>query len=153
MLLDNYDIAILRILQSDGRISNRELAQAVGLSPAPCWRRLRALEENQIISNYAAILNTEKLKLTIIAFAHISLENHHAKTVIEFDRAIQGSDEVLECYMTSGEYDYMLKVVATDMTAYEKFLSDVLMQIAAVRNVSTSFALRHKKLTTALPLN
>jgi len=153
MLLDNYDIAILRILQSDGRISNRELAQAVGLSPAPCWRRLRALEENQIISNYAAILNTEKLKLTIIAFAHISLENHHAKTVIEFDRAIQGSDEVLECYMTSGEYDYMLKVVATDMAAYEKFLSDVLMQIAAVRNVSTSFALRHKKLTTALPLN
>ena len=153
MLLDNYDIAILRILQSDGRISNRELAQAVGLSPTPCWRRLRALEENQIISNYAAILNTEKLKLSIIAFAHISLENHHAETVAEFDKAIQSSHHVLECYMTSGEYDYMLKVVATDMAAYEIFLSDVLMQIAAVRNVSTSFALRHKKLTTALPLN
>ena len=153
MLLDNYDIAILRILQSDGRISNRELAQAVGLSPAPCWRRLRALEQNQIISNYAAILNTEKLKLSIIAFAHISLENHHAETVAEFDKAIQNSHEVLECYMTSGEYDYMLKVVATDMAAYENFLSEVLMQIAAVRNVSTSFALRHKKLTTALPLN
>lgn len=99
-----------------------------------------------------ALLDAEKVGLSIIAFAHISLENHHANTVIEFDMAIQSADEVLECYMTSGEYDYMLKVVVADMAAYEKFFSDVLMQIAAIRNVSTSFALRHKKLTTTLPL-
>ncbi|MFT5134097.1 MAG: DNA-binding Lrp family transcriptional regulator [Gammaproteobacteria bacterium] len=152
MLLDRFDIAILKELQVNGRISNRDLAERVGLSQAPCWRRLRALEEQSIISHYAAILNAENLGLSIIAFAHISLENHHASTVAEFDKAIQSSNEVLECYMTSGEYDYMLKVVAADMAAYESFLSDVLMQIAAVRNVSTSFALRHKKLTTALPL-
>lgn len=153
MLLDPFDIAILKELQADGRISNRDLAERVGLSPAPCWRRLRALEEQKVVSHYAAILNAENVGLRIIAFAHISLENHHAQTVADFDKAIQSSDQVLECYMTSGEYDYMLKVVAADMAAYEKFLSDVLMQIAAVRNVSTSFALRHKKLTTALPLN
>ena len=152
MLLDRFDLAILRELQSDGRISNRDLAERVGLSPAPCWRRLRALEEQQIISRYAALLDAEKVGLSIIAFAHISLENHHADTVNEFDKAIQSADEVLECYMTSGEYDYMLKVVAADMAAYEKFFSEVLMQIAAIRNVSTSFALRHKKLTTILPL-
>ncbi len=153
MLLDRFDIAILREIQADGRISNRDLAERVGLSPAPCWRRLRGLEENHVISGYAALLDSEKLGLTIVAFAHISLENHHARTVSEFDRAVQSSNEVLECYMTSGEYDYMLKVLAADMSHYEQFLSDVLMQIPAVRNVSTSFALRHKKLTTALPLS
>ncbi len=153
MPLDRFDIAILREIQSDGRISNRDLAERVGLSPAPCWRRLRSLEQQQIISRYAALIDTEKVGLTIVAFAHISLENHHANTVAEFDKAIQSADEVLECYMTSGEYDYMLKVVVADMAAYEKFFSDVLMQISAVRNVSTSFALRHKKLTTVLPLS
>ncbi len=152
MSLDRFDLAILREIQSDGRISNRDLAERVGLSAAPCWRRLRSLERQQIISHYAALLDTEKVGLTIVAFAHISLENHHAHTVMEFDQAIQSADEVLECYMTSGEYDYMLKVVAADMAAYERFFSDVLMQISAVRNVSTSFALRHNKLTTALPL-
>jgi DNA-binding Lrp family transcriptional regulator len=153
MLLDQFDIAILKELQGDGRVSNRDLADRVGLSPAPCWRRVRALEDQQIISRYAALLDAEKVGLSIVAFAHISLENHHATTVAEFDAAIQSADEVLECYMTSGEYDYMLKVVAADMACYEKFFSEVLMQIAAIRNVSTSFALRHKKLTTALPLN
>ncbi len=152
MLLDRFDIAILKELQTDGRISNRDLADRVGLSHAPCWRRLRSLEQEQIISRYAALLDAEKVGLSIIAFAHISLENHHADTVAEFDKAIQSADEVLECYMTSGEYAYMLKVIAADMAAYEKFFSEVLMQIPAIRNVSTSFALRHKKLTTALPL-
>ena len=114
MLLDRFDIAMLRELQINGRISNRDLAERVGLSPAPCWRRLRSLEQQQIISRYAALLNTEKVGLSIIAFAHISLENHQAKTVAEFDKAVQSTDEVLECYMTSGEYDYMLKVVAAD---------------------------------------
>ena len=152
MLLDQFDIAILRELQLDGRISNRDLAERVGLSPAPCWRRLRALEQQDIISRYATLLNPDKLGLSIVAFAHVSLENHHPGTISEFDEAIQNAEEVLECYMTSGEYDYMLKVVATDMSAYENFLSSVLMQISAVRNVSTSFAMSHKKLTTALPL-
>ena len=152
MLLDQFDIAILKELQGDGRVSNRDLADRVGLSPAPCWRRVRVLEDQQIISRYAALLDAEKVGLSIVAFAHISLENHHATTVAEFDAAIQSANEVLECYMTSGEYDYMLKVVAADMVTYEKFFSEVLMQIAAIRNVSTSFALRHKKLTTALPL-
>lgn len=152
MLLDRFDIAILRELQADGRVSNRELAERVGLSPAPCWRRLRALEQEQVISHYAALLDAGKVGLTIVAFAHISLENHHAESVTEFDKAIHSSEEVLECYMTSGEYDYMLKIVAADMAAYEKFFSGVLMQISAIRNVSTSFALRHNKLTTALPL-
>ncbi len=152
MLIDRNDIAILQQLQCNGRTSNRELAEKINLSPAPCWRRLRMLEESGVIDHYAAILNPIKVGLSIVAFAHISLENHHANTVAEFDEAIQQAPEVLECYMTSGEYDYMLKVVTKDMPAYELFFSTVLMQISVVRNVSTSFSLKHKKLTTALPL-
>ncbi len=152
MLLNRYDLAILAELQRNGRITNKELAERVGLSPAPCWRRLRALEDAGVIRDYVALLDPALVNLSIIAFAHVSLENHHAETIVEFDRMIQRSPEVLECYMTSGEYDYMMKVVAADMAAYEKFLSGVLMQIPAVRSVSTSFALRHNKLSTALPL-
>ena len=150
--LDRYDLSILQELQKDGRISNRDLAERVGLSPAPCWRRLRSLEQSGVIRDYVALLEPKMIGLSIVAFAHISLDNHHADTVKEFDAAIQSTAEVLECYMTSGEYDYMLKIVVSDMAAYEKFFSDVLMQIQGVRNVSTSFAMRHKKLSTALPL-
>ena len=152
MELDKHDIAILGVLQKSGRISNKELAERVGLSPAPCWRRLRELEKSGVIRDYVALLEPKNVNLNIIAFAHVSLENHHARTVSEFDRVIQGMPEVLECYMTSGNYDYMLKVVSTDMAAYERFLSNFLLQLTAVRNVSTSFVLHNKKLITALPL-
>lgn len=149
---DRYDIAILTELQKNGRISNRDLAERVGLSPAPCWRRLKNLEQEGVVASYAALLDPDKIGLTIVAFAHISLDNHHAQSVEAFNDVIESAEQVLECYMTSGEYDYMLKIVVADMAAYERFFSEVLMQIPAVRNVSTSFALRHNKLTTALPL-
>ena len=152
MNLDRHDLGILNALQKNGRVSNRELADQIGLSPAPCWRRLRTLEQDGVISDYVALLNPEKVGLMIMAFVHVSLENHHSDTVKEFDDAINKSPEVLECYMTSGEYDYMLKVIVADMAAYETFLSDVLMQLDSVRGVNTSFTLKHKKLTTALPL-
>lgn len=152
MQFDRFDLAILAQLQENGRISNRDLAERVGLSPAPCWRRLRQLEKQGVIERYAALLNAEQCGLSIVAFAHISLDNHHAETVEAFDAAIQQADQVLECYMTSGEYDYMLKVLVADMAAYERFFSETLMQVPGIRNVSTSFSLRHKKLTTAIPL-
>ncbi len=150
--MDRIDVAILHELQLDGRLSNRELSNRVALSTAPCWRRVRALEEQGVIGSYVSLLAPEQVGLSILAFAHVSLESHHAATLDEFDQAIEQAPEVLECYMTSGEYDYMLKIVATDMAAYEHFLSSVLMQISVVRTVNTSFALRHKKLTTELPL-
>lgn len=150
--LDRYDIAILAVLQRQGRISNKDLAEQVGLSTAPCWRRLRALEESGIIRGYAASLDPASVNLTVTAFAHVTLENHHAESVAEFNRVIQELPEVLESCMTSGNYDYMLKIVCRDMSAYEKLLSEGLLQIRSVRNVSTSFALRYNKLTTELPL-
>ena len=152
MKLDKADIAIIEALQNDGRLSNRELAKKVSLSPSPSWRRLRALEEAGVISHYAAVVNREKVGLTIMGFAHVSLHDHRAETVRKFDRAIMGAPQVLECHSTSGDHDYMLKVVAPDMAAYQEFLSEYLLKIGVVRTVNTSFVLKRQKSTTALPM-
>ncbi len=150
--IDAMDVKILAELQMNGRISNHDLADKVGLSPSPCWRRVRRLEEDGIIQRYTALLQPDAVGLHITAYAHVMLENHHGETVEAFDQAIEAAAPVLECCSTSGEYDYLLKVTAPSMSAYENFLSTVLLQIPAVRSVSTSFVLKQKKNTTTLPL-
>lgn len=152
MDIDKLDISILRELQCDGRISNRDLARQVSLSPSPCWRRLRGLEESGVIDHYAAVLDRHKVGLPILGFAHVILHDHHPETVNKFDQAIMGAPEVLECHATSGEHDYMLKVVAKDMLSYQEFLSHYLLTIGVVRTVNTSFVLKQLKNTTVLPL-
>jgi len=153
MKLSRQDLAILDRLQLDGRISNRDLASAVSLSPSPCWRRVRALEDGEVIRGYAALLDPERLGLNILAFAHVSLVDHHPETVQQFDQSIGRAPEVLECFMTSGDHDYMLKVITRDMAAYQAFLSEKLLRMPCVRTVNTSFALRQKKSSTRLPLD
>jgi DNA-binding Lrp family transcriptional regulator len=150
--LDRVDRRILDTLQADARISNQELAKKVGLSPAPCWRRLRRLEEEGFISGYATLLKASAIGLPILAYALVSLENHHPETVRQFDRLIQDRPEVLECHSMSGANDYLLRIVAASMEAYEHFLSTQLLQASAVRSVNTSFVLRTKKSTTRLPV-
>lgn len=150
--LDGMDIKILAVLQANARISNHDLAERVGLSPSPCWRRVKRLEEEGIIDRYAALLKPEAVGLHITAYAHVMLENHHSETVQAFDAAIATQENVLECCSTSGGYDYLLKVIAPSMAAYEKFLSTFLLVLPPVRSVSTSFVLKQKKSTTMLPL-
>lgn len=151
-VLDRVDRRILDALQADARISNQELAKKVGLSPAPCWRRLRRLEDAGFISGYATLLNGSAIGLPILAYALVTLDNHHADTVKQFDRLIQDRPEVLECHSMSGPNDYLLRIVAASMEAYEHFLSTQVLQLAAVRSVNTSFVLRTKKSTTRLPV-
>jgi len=151
--LDRLDFSILKVLQRDGRISNRDLARTVALSPSPSWRRLRALEENGVIDHYAAVVQREAVGLSIMGFAHVTLHDHNSETVEKFDRAIMDADPVLECHATSGDHDYMLKIVAPDMAAYQDFLSEYLLKIGVVRTVNTSFALKQQKSTTVLPLD
>ena len=150
--LDRLDRRILATLQLEARITNQELANRVGLSPAPCWRRLKRLESEGIIAGYATLLSAPAIGLTIQAYAMVSLENHHADTVAAFDRLVRYRAEVLECHSMSGTNDYLLRIVAASMEAYEHFLSTHLLQLAAVRSVNTSFVLRTKKFTTQLPL-
>ncbi len=151
--MDAFDRKILTHLQDNARLTNKELAEAVQLSPSPCWRRVQALEKAGIIQSYRTVLNQEKLGLTITAFAHITLDNHHSDTVAAFDRAILHWPEVLECHATSGDYDYLLKIVTRDMPAYNRFVSDKLLKLPAIRAINSSFSLNCKKNTTHLPVN
>jgi DNA-binding Lrp family transcriptional regulator len=151
-LLDRLDRRILDELQSNARVSNQELAQRVGLSPAPCWRRLRRLEEEGFIAGYATLLSAPAIGLPIQAYALISLENHHPQTVRQFDQLVRERPEVLECHSMSGPNDYLLRIVAASMEAYEQFLSTRVLQLPGVRSVNTSFVLRTKKFTTRLPV-
>ena len=150
--LDRLDARILDVLQGDARISNQELAKRVGLSPAPCWRRLRRLEQAGFISGYATLLQASAVGLPILAYALVSLENHHPETVREFDTLVEERPEVLECHSMSGPNDYLLRIVAASMEAYEHFMSAHMLQSKAVRSVNTSFVLRTKKFTTRLPV-
>lgn len=150
--LDRLDRRILDVLQGNARISNQELAKRVGLSSAPCWRRLRRLEEAGFITGYATLLDAPSVGLPIQAYALVSLENHHPETVREFDQLVKERPEVLECHSMSGPNDYLLRIVAASMDAYERFMSTHVLQIRAVRSVNTSFVLRTKKFTTRLPV-
>jgi len=153
MKLDKWDISILEAVQKDGRVSNRDLAKKVSLSPSPSWRRLRALEEAGVIDHYAAVVDRHKVGLSIMGFAHVTLHDHSTDKVRKFDKAIMSAPQVLECHATSGGHDYMLKVVAPDMASYQDFLSEYLLKIGVVRTVNTSFALKQQKNTTVLPLD
>jgi len=153
MKLDKSDLSILEAVQKDGRLSNRDLAKEVSLSPSPSWRRLRALEEAGVISHYAAVVDRHKVGLSIMGFAHVTLHDHSTDKVRKFDQAIMNAPQVLECHATSGGHDYMLKVVAPDMASYQDFLSEYLLKIGVVRTVNTSFALKEQKCTTVLPLD
>lgn len=150
--LDRLDRRILDELQTEARISNQELAKRVGLSPAPCWRRLRRLENAGLIAGHVTLLNAQAIGLPILAYAQVSLENHHPESVRQFDQMIAERPEVLECHSMSGTNDYLLRIVAASIEAYEKFMSTHLLQLRAVRSVNTSFVLRTKKFTTRLPV-
>jgi DNA-binding Lrp family transcriptional regulator len=150
--LDRLDCRILEALQLEARITNQDLANRVGLSPAPCWRRLKRLESEGVIAGYATLLSASAIGLPIQAYALVSLENHHVQTVAAFDRLVRERPEVLECHAMSGTNDYLLRIVAASMEAYERFLSAQVLQLAGVRAVNTSFVLRTQKFTTRLPL-
>ena len=152
MITDKFDKAILSVIQQDGRITNQKLARQVNLSTAPCWRRLNKLEKQGIISGYAALLNRESLGLSVMVYIHVSLHDHNADTVEIFDRFVENSSNILECYSVSGEYDYLIRVIAQDVTSLELFLMKKLLKLKAVRSANTSFVLKQKKYTTALPV-
>ncbi|MDA0281563.1 MAG: Lrp/AsnC family transcriptional regulator [Proteobacteria bacterium] len=148
--LDKYDRKLLQELQSDGRISNLELAEKANLSAAPCWRRVRKLEEEGFIDRYTALLNPEKIGLFAMGYIQISLINHHHETLEKFNDFVMNAAEVLECYSVSGNYDFLIRVVASDTLAFEDFLMKKLLPTNVVQSTNTDFVLRQKKYTTQL---
>jgi DNA-binding Lrp family transcriptional regulator len=152
LVLDAVDWQILRRLQEDARISNVELARAVHLSPSPCLARVRRLEEGSYIKRYVTLLDALALGLTVSVFIQVRLERQVESALEVFEREIAARPEVMECYLMTGDSDYLLRVVVPDVQALERFIVDFLSRIPGVGNIKSSFALKQVKYQTALPL-
>ncbi|MBS1140955.1 MAG: transcriptional regulator, AsnC family [Proteobacteria bacterium] len=153
MEIDRYDREILAILQTDGRISNQDLADRIGLSPSPCLRRVRVLEESGLITGYRAMLDAKKLGLSLMALIGISMDQHTPERFANLEATISEIPEVLECLLITGQQsDYQLKVVVRDMDGYQDLLLNKITRIQGVTGVHSSFVLRKVVDKTALPL-
>ena len=153
MKLDRYDRQMLEILQEDGRISNQDLADRIGLSPSPCLRRLRALEDAGIVTGYRALLNAKALGYSLMALIYISMDMHTPERFDNFEQEIRQISEVLECLLITGQdADYQLKVIVKDMDAFQELLLNRITRIHGVTGVHSSFVLRKVIDKTAVPV-
>jgi len=151
--INKTDLRILNEIQKNARITNLELAEKIGLSPSPCLRRVKQLEEAGFIDDYVARLNQQKLQLKLIALIQISMDRHTPERFENFEAAVKKYDEVLECYMITGQSaDYLLKVIVPDMEYYQDFLLGHLTRIEGVTGVQSSFIMRKVVERTTLPL-
>ncbi|MBP0048266.1 Lrp/AsnC family transcriptional regulator [Marinobacterium sp. AK62] len=150
---DLFDRKILEVLQQDGRISNQQLADTVGLSPAACWRRVRALEEKGVIAGYAALLDPEALGQGLSVFVLVSLQRHNIDSTEEFEQQVLTYPEVLQCFAVTGNADFVLRVVVPDMGSYDRFLNEKIFTLKGIAQVHSNFGLREIKNTHRLPLS
>ena len=148
---DAIDRKILEQLQHNGRMTNQELADHIGLSPSPCLRRVRQLEASGIISRYVALVDPEPIGLSVTAFVRVRLDQQDDRHLAEFEAAVADFPEVMECYLMTGEADYQLRVLVGSLGQFEDFLRRRLTRVKGVANVTTSFALRPVIYKTALP--
>jgi len=153
MKLDRYDKKILEALQRDGRISNVQLAGRVSLSESATLRRVRALEESGIIERYAALVSQPNVGLAGDVFVHIGLHREEERELAAFEEAVRNIPEVMECYLMTGEFDYLLRVVVSDMADFERLHRDALTRLPGVARVNSSVAIRTVQKKTELPLN
>ncbi|MFQ5982137.1 MAG: Lrp/AsnC family transcriptional regulator [Woeseiaceae bacterium] len=152
MKIDRFDRAILKALQEDGRISNVDLAGLVNLSESACLRRVRRLENKGLIEKYTALLDQRQAGLAINVFVHIALHREEQSELAAFEAAVQNLPEVMECYLMTGEFDYLLRVVVSDMDDYERVHKEALTRLPGVARVNSSVAIRTVRKTTELPL-
>lgn len=151
--LDLIDRRILAELQESADLSMQELGERVGLSHTPCWRRVRRLEQKGFITRRVTLLDGKQLGLAVNVFVNVNLRRHQENALNRFEEAVQDVPEIVECYTVSGETDFMLRVVVSDVGAYERLLKATLVHLPEVGNLTSTFALRQVKYTTALPLS
>jgi Lrp/AsnC family transcriptional regulator, leucine-responsive regulatory protein len=152
MQLDAIDLRILAELQQDGSLTNVELARRVHLSPSPCLVRVKALESAGVIERYVALANAKALGLGLSVFINISLKSQSKEALAEFERRIAEHDEVMECYLMTGDSDYLIRVAVPDIAALERFILEQLTPIPGIEKIRSSFALKQVRYKTALPL-
>jgi Lrp/AsnC family transcriptional regulator len=150
--LDRYEKRILALLQQDASLSTAAIAETIGLSASPCWRRIDRLEREGFIKRKVALVDRKKIGLNAQIFAQIKLNAHGRANLDEFAAAMRGFPEVLECYVLMGSVDFLIRVVATDIEAYERFFFDRLSQLPGVQEVNSTVALSEIKATTELPI-
>ncbi len=152
MIFDEIDSEILDVLQRDGRISNQELADQVGLSPSPCLRRVKLLESGGIIQRYVALLDPVAAERGLQAIVEVRLDRQTSASVATFEKEILKYPQVMECYLMAGDWDYVLRVVARDLDEFREFCVNSLAKIAGVGNVKSNICMKQVKYSTALPV-
>ncbi len=150
--LDRTDVRILEALQTDGRLTNVDLAQRVGLSETPCLRRVRRLEETGVIGRYAAVLDPRAIGLGVLAFVQLTIERHNDVDTEAFRTAVRAHPEVVACWVTTGTHDFLLQVMAPDMDAFADFVMNRVLRFPGVKDVNSSFVLQTVKPPSVLPL-
>jgi Lrp/AsnC family transcriptional regulator len=150
--LDATDLAILRLIQADASLSLGDIAKEVGLTQTPCWKRIRRMEETGIITGRVTLVNAEKLGLGISVFVAIETGDHSAAWIESFAKTVADMPEIVECWRLGGDVDYLLRVVVSDMTAYDGFYRKLTAQVSSLRKVTSRFAMECVKSTTALPI-
>ena len=152
MEMDRYDRAILKLLQQDARITNASLAEKVSLSESACLRRVRALEEAGVVEGYTAVLNQQKAGYPVNVFVQITLDRQAQPGLEAFENAVRGIPEVMECYLMTGEYDYLVRLVVADLADFERIHNQALTRLPSVARVQSSFAVRTVARAVGLPL-
>ena len=150
--LDATDLAILRLIQADASLSRGDIAAEVGLTQTPCWKRIRRMEETGIITGRVTLVNAEKLGLGISVFVAIETGDHSAAWIESFAKTVADMPEIVECWRLGGDVDYLLRVVVSDMTAYDGFYRKLTARVSSLRKVTSRFAMECVKSTTALPI-
>ena len=151
--LDKFDLAILKELQADGRLSNTELSARIGLSAAPCWRRVKALEEGGYIRGYRAELDRHKIGLGVLAFVRLDADRNSGDVTRQLEEAIRAIPEVISCHYISGAGTFELQVVSRDLNTFSQFAREVLINLPNVKDLHTSFSLGEVKASSSLPLS
>jgi DNA-binding Lrp family transcriptional regulator len=150
--LDETDVRILKEIQEDARISNVDLAERIGLSPSPCLRRLKRLEEEKVVRGYMTLVDQNAVGLPVSVFVSVALKEQSEAALEQFEARIRTLPQVMECYLMTGTSDYLLRVVTADLAAYERFLKDHLTRVPSIASIQSSFALKQVSFRTALPL-
>lgn len=152
MTNDPIEVKILRQLQSDGRTTNKELSEKLGLSASPCWRKVRKLEENNIIQGYQAVLNRKKIGLGVMVFIKVVIDSHSEEDAKKFEKEVIALEDVIACYSIGGDADFLLQVVASDLDYYADFAMSVVRRLPKIKEMQSLFVLKEIKPFVAYPI-
>jgi len=152
MVLDTTEMKILRLLQDDARITNQELADKAGMSASPCWRKVRKLEEDDVIQGYRAVLNRKKIGLGVMVFIRVTIDSHSEAEARKFEEEVTALEDVVACYSIGGDADFLLQVVASDLDSYADFAMSVVRRLPGIKEMQSMFVLKEIKPLTAYPV-